>query len=130
MRENEFTLAREADQEFAIIVKNANGVLMDLSSAAELLIVIYGADKTILGAYAGTVSGDFDQQINNDLAEFGELRIKVHGPMTAAAELQKYYYELRAIWTDGTFDGGTDDKIITQNYLFTLVDSVTNSMTW
>jgi len=124
-------IPRTADQEFAIFVYSDNGVLLNLDPATQILILVYGADKTVIGKFAKAMGGDYTESVNDDLGEFGELRIKIKGStMTATAALQKYYYECRVLFPDGTYPDLKDDKIMTNNYLFTLVESMTQGTSW
>lgn len=130
MNIDEVNIPKSADQEFSITCKDADGVLLDLSTASQILIVLFFEDNTLLQKYARDIGSGWTEAIDDSLAASGELRIKVDGGYTASAQSGKVYYELRIIYTDGTYSDGTDDKVIEKKYLFTLVESITNGMTW
>lgn len=126
----EYIVPQESDQDFEISVLNEDGTPKDISAPAGILdvsLVVYDAKRNVIDKYSSTSGATGWTLLDNSDFATGLVSFRLTSDKTKLA-LGKIYYEIRVQHDDSAMADGAADKIITDQYLCTIVKSVTGNL--
>ncbi len=129
MNYKEFKVAKGADQLFTLLVTDNAETAIDLSVFEKIFIVLYYRDRSILQKFSVTTETGYNgAEIGG--ADNNELSFRLLTIDTNLAKEEIVLYEIRALKEDsGSTDDSIFDSIVTDQYLCTIVKSITSTIT-
>ncbi len=124
MAYTEIKVPKAADQEFVITVTDEAGLTINLSAFDTVILFLYFKNKTILQKYQPGAPLGFNA-LTISGASNNELSFRLLTEDTKLAKESIVYYEVVTNIADSdSTDDLTDNKIVTDQYLCTLTDSI------
>lgn len=118
------------DCTFKIKTANQNGALFDPSVFDKLIIVVYHANGTQIAKFSKNVPATGYLPIDMSNAALFEVSVMILSTHTNAASEGKLLYEIHGQYAEAA---ATDDSVLdlisTNNYLCTIIKSVTGTTT-
>lgn len=128
MCNEELNVAKGADLLLKIILKDQAGSLINPTTLSKLVVFVNHVNGSLIAKYSkNTAVGFLPIDAPNPL--LGEIQIKLLTAHTNAATEGKLVYEVHGVYTDATIsDDGVLDLVSTNNYLCTIIKSVTSGI--